>query len=60
MAKGTRFIGGKEFLLAGREVSKFDAQVARIDLLRSDWERVRIIKLSDWDYMLYAHGRISK
>lgn len=55
MTKGVRWIDGREFLLAGRKSDKEGAERER-DALRHSWERVRIVKLSDWDYMLYVHG----
>jgi hypothetical protein len=55
MARGTRWIDGREYLLGGRVSTKEQAISERADLLR-DWSRVRIIKRNDWDYMLYVHG----
>lgn len=55
MSKGTRFIGGKEFLLGGR-VSDKAAATSEAKALRASWEQVRIVKLSSFDYMLYVHG----
>lgn len=56
MERGTRYIGGREYLLCGRVDSKEHAGSEAADL-RKYWAHVRIIKLSDWDYMLYVHGR---
>jgi hypothetical protein len=55
MTKGIRFIDGREYLLCGREFTKEKAKQEKAALLAS-WERVRIVKLSDWDFMLYVHG----
>ena len=54
-AKGVRFIGGREYLLAGRTVSRERAEIYRV-ALQSTWNSVRIVKLSDWDFVLYVHG----
>lgn len=54
--KGVRWFGGREFLLCGRKSDKEDAVSEKRALLHS-WERVRIVKLNDWDYMLYVHAR---
>ena len=56
MPRGVRMIAGREFLLAGRTDSK-ERATADAKALRQEWERVRVIKLRDWDFMLYAHGR---
>lgn len=58
MSKGTRYIDGQEFILCGRELSKENAQKVRKVLLER-WAKVRIIKLADWDFMLYVHGRMA-
>lgn len=48
-------IDGKEFLLAGRTNSKESAKSEKAALLKSH-AIVRIIKLNDWDFMIYIHG----
>jgi hypothetical protein len=54
--KGVRWIDGQEYLLCGRYNDKDSAsRAAKIN--REDWERVRIIKLNDWDFLIYVHGR---
>jgi hypothetical protein len=55
MRRGVRWIDGREFLLCGRESSREDAERAK-KTLRDSWERVRIVKLNNWDFMLYVHG----
>lgn len=55
MTKGIRWIDGREFLLAGRKSRKEDAK-QEAAALRASWAQVRIVKLNDWDYMLYVHG----
>jgi hypothetical protein len=52
--RGVRFIGGREFLLAGRAYNREDAQRGARGL-RHSWRLVRIVKRSEWDYMLYVH-----
>lgn len=56
MSRGVRMIGGREYLLCGRVGSK-EAATSAARSLRREWMRVRVVKLNDWDYMLYAHGR---
>ena len=48
-------IDGQEYLLCGRYTDKEQAARAKAALLHS-WLKVRIIKLSNWDYLLYVHG----
>lgn len=55
MTKGVRFIDGREYLLCGRAESKTAALEARKALLAS-WDKVRIVKVWDYDFMLYVHG----
>jgi len=55
-SKGVRWIDGREYLLCGRESNKEHAQW-HATALREQWERVRIVKLNDWDYLLYVHAR---
>lgn len=55
--KGVRWIGGREFLLCGRESDKVRAQsVAKV--LRGEYMIVRIVKIWECDYMLYVHGKL--
>ena len=53
---GVRWLGGREFLLCGRVSSRAAARFEQ-EHLRLEWDRVRMIKLSDFDFMLYVHGR---
>lgn len=55
MRRGVRWIQGREFLLAGRCSDKAKAVIER-NALRNSWERVRIIKLWQYDFLLYVHG----
>jgi hypothetical protein len=55
MQKGVRWIGGKEYMLAGRCDSKKRAK-EQAAALRESWASVRIVKLWDYDFMLYVHG----
>jgi hypothetical protein len=59
MQKGNRIINGREFLLCGRASSKESAEQHKRSL-RDGWTLVRIVKMSDWDFMLYVHGAKSK
>jgi hypothetical protein len=43
MTRGIRFIGGKEFMLAGRYLTKQEAS-AVADELRKQWVLVKILK----------------
>ena len=54
--KGVRFIGGREFLLAGRKADKKSAD-RESNALRTGWTLARIVKRHDFDYMIYVHGR---
>lgn len=56
MQKGTRWINGQEYLLCGRVDSK-ERAVQQATALRTEWAKVRIIKLWEYDFMLYVHGR---
>jgi hypothetical protein len=53
--RGVRYIDGKVYLLCGRTADCDDAH-RRAAQLKAEWNKVRIIKLNDWDYMLYVHG----
>lgn len=55
MTKGVRFIGGREYLLAGRTTSRERAEQERT-ALQNTWQSVQIVKLCDWDFMLYVHA----
>ena len=59
MTKGVRFIDGQEYLLCGR-TSERDAAERQAKALKSSWSRVRIIKLNNWDFMIYVHAAIEK
>jgi hypothetical protein len=48
-------IDGREYMLAGRVSDRGIAMDQRDELLKR-WTLVRIIRLSDWDFMLYVHG----
>lgn len=50
---GTRKIGGKFYLLAGRTGSKQWAESEAAEIRRRG-NLVRIVKLSEWDFMIYA------
>lgn len=54
--KGVRWIDGREYLLCGRADSKEGAQ-SQARALRASWFSVRIVKLWEFDFMLYVHGR---
>lgn len=56
MQAGIRMIDGKEYMLAGRTSDKERAQ-SEAQSLRRSWSSVRIIKIWEYDYMLYVHGR---
>ena len=53
--KGVRWIGGQEYLLAGR-CSDRDRAVEQAAALRQNHTKVRIVKLWAYDFMLYVHG----
>lgn len=55
MSKGIRFIDGQEYLLAGRCSSKQSAISEAIELRRFH-SKVRIIKVWEFDYLVYVHG----
>ena len=59
MAKGIRWIGGRQYLLHGRASSKDRAKQSAQDL-RNDGYIVRVVKLWEFDYMIYSHGPIEK
>lgn len=52
MSRGTRYINGKYYLLAGRSASKENAQAHATYMRQQGW-LVRIIRLCAWDYMIY-------
>lgn len=54
-SRGTRYINGREYLLCGRYSSKVAAQSAA-ESSRERWYQVRIIKVNQWDFMIYVHG----
>lgn len=55
MTKGIRWIKGQEYMLAGRCDSKtLASHMKRMLLLK--WNKARIIKLWDYDFLLYVHG----
>jgi hypothetical protein len=55
--KGVRFIGGREFLLAGRTTNKESAD-RESSALWSGRTLVRVINRHDFDYMIYVHGSL--
>lgn len=52
MEKGTRHINGKYYLLAGRVSSK-ESAMSEAHAIRKQGKLARIIKLHDFDYMIY-------
>ncbi len=54
--KGVRFIGGVEFILAGR-VDDAEAAEREAAALRREWDRVKKLKDATGDYRLWVHGR---
>lgn len=59
MTKGVRWIRGQEYLLNGRYSDKTKAIEAAADL-RKSWLKVRIIKLWDYDFLVYVHGSMRR
>lgn len=57
--RGIRFINGQEYMLCGR-TSERDAAQREAKSLRSSWSKVRVIKISNWDYMIYVHGGMTE
>lgn len=57
MQKGARMINGQEYILAGRCSNKESAK-KQAEAVRTRYQKVRIIKILDYDYMIYAHAAI--
>ncbi len=55
MQKGVRWIKGREYLLCGRAPNREAARVQALSLA-TQWKSVRIIKLWEYDFLLYVHG----
>jgi len=53
--KSIRWIDGREYLQAGRADSKEIAN-EEAAVLRKSWDRVRVIKNWDFDYVIFVHG----
>ena len=52
---GIRWIDGQEYMLSGR----YSDQQRAIDTakyLRKSWLKVRVIKLWEFDFLIYVHG----
>lgn len=60
MAKGTRWIKGQEYLLNGRYADRQQALDIAAEMRGKWWHKVRVVKLSDWDFMIYVHGRLKE
>jgi hypothetical protein len=55
MTRGVRWIDGREYLLYGR-YSDRDLASQAVKNARGNHISVRLVKLSNWDFLIYIHG----